>query len=260
MKFLEGIPDDFFTGEALYETLLVSRGRVAFGPEHFARLRASADELGFPPPPADAEILERLHAYFSAPGPGREIDVRLNLRLAHDSFWLAVRPVEPGIEVARQHGVPVLIYRLPDDRRARARHKWVERQALEEARQAAREAGAHEALLVAPDGCLLEGATSNVFTVIDGRLRTPPTDARILPGVTRSALCRVAMESGLEIDESPVSEGMLLAADEVFLTSAVRLLVPVVTIDGQPVGSGEPGAVARDLAPRLWQMAFGGPD
>jgi branched-subunit amino acid aminotransferase/4-amino-4-deoxychorismate lyase len=260
VKLLEGITSDFFSGEALYETLLVSHGRVAFGPEHFARLRASCAELGFPPPPPDAEVLENLRSFLAPPKPYHDMDVRLNLRRDHESFWIAAREVGPEIAVARRDGAPAIVFRLPDDRRDRARHKWVERRTLNLAMSAAREAGAHEALLFAPDGSLLEGATSNVFAVFAGRLRTPPTDARILPGVTRSALCAIASEIGLTLDEAPIDEEMLRAADEVFLTSAVRMLVPVIAIDGDQVGSGESGEVARDLARRLWAKAFGADD
>jgi len=257
MKPFPGSLQEFYAGEGLFETLLVERGRVAFGREHLARMRGSASELGFPPLPPDEWVLDRLDAYLTTAGL-RDANVRLNLRVDRESFSILTRIVDPFLEQARSQGVNVVTVHLHVDRRGRARHKWVERKTLAAAMVTAREAGAGEALLIAPDGCLLEGATSNVFCEFGGRLCTPPTDARILPGVTRSAICEIAAEVGLEIDEAPVSDGLLRSASEVFLTSAVRMLVPVIAIDAKPVGSGVPGPVARGLAPRLWERAFGG--
>lgn len=259
MKVFEGQVGEFFEGDGLFETFLVDRGRIAFATGHFDRLRASARELGFPAPPSDTAILDWLQQYLADAGLA-ERTLRLNLRLDHGAFSVLTREVDPAIAKAREHGVAVVTVRLSRDRRGRARHKWVERKNLEDAMRRARAAGAGEALLVAPDGCLLEGATSNVFCAIEGVLRTPPTDARILPGVTRSALFAIAHEIGVRIDESPIDAESLLAADEVFLTSAVRMLVPVIRIDERTVGNARPGPLARRLRPLLWAAAFGAPD
>lgn len=256
MKPFAGSIEEFFAGEGLFETFLVERGRIVFAREHLARLRASAAELGFPPPPQDEQILTSLTAQVTSAGMAKRA-LRLNLRLDHGVLSFLLREVEPALAAARAHGVPVITVRLSHDRRERARHKWVERRTLRDAMHRAREAGASEALLIAPDGCLLEGATSNVFCVVDGNLRTPPTDARILPGVTRSTIQAIAKELGIAVDDSPVDASTLHAATEVFLTSAVRMLVPVVSIDGQPVADREVGPLARRLSTLLWQRALG---
>jgi branched-subunit amino acid aminotransferase/4-amino-4-deoxychorismate lyase len=248
--------EEFFAGHALYETLLVESGRVAFAREHFARLRSSAEELGFAPPPRDQEIRREIRAHLSSAAL-RDRSVRLNLRLDREGLSLLTRPVADEIPVARREGVGVITVQLEEDRRGRARHKWVERKNLDDAMAEARRAGAGEALLIAPDGSLLEGATSNVFLRIDGALVTPPTDARILPGVTRSALCSVVRDAGMIVRETSIDAGGLRAASEVFLTSAVRMLVPVISIDGRRIGDGTPGPAARKLSPLLWERAFG---
>lgn len=116
-----------------------------------------------------------------------------------------------------------------------------------QARRRARSRGAHEALLTGADGQILEGATSNVFALVDDRLVTPPCDAGILPGVTRRVVLEIAGRLGLPTDERAVDRGLLTRADEVLLTSTVREVVPVVAVDGDPVGGGAPGPVARDL-------------
>jgi D-alanine transaminase len=258
MKPFEGTLAEFFAGEGLFETILVEGRRVAFGPEHLARLRNSAAETGLPAPPPDASVLATLDRHLADRGLA-DATVRANLRVDRHSFTFLARPVDAGIVGARERGVGAITFRLDDDRRGRARHKWVERKPLAAAMRKAGESAAEEALLVAPDGCLLEGASSNVFCVVGGTLRTPPTDTRILPGVTRSAICSIASGLRIPLAEGAIDVQSVFGADEVFLTSAVRMLVPVVALDGQPVGTGRPGPISRRLGPLLWARAFGEP-
>lgn len=107
--------------------------------------------------------------------------------------------------------------------------------------------GAGEALIVGHDDALLEGATSNVFLVCDGALTTPPLDAGILGGITRATVLSVASSVGVVARECALTLADLLRADEVFVTSSVRELVPVVRVDDRVVGDGSPGAVTRAL-------------
>lgn len=111
-------------------------------------------------------------------------------------------------------------------------------------------AGAHEALLVDAEGRVTEGASSNLFAVRGGRLWTPPADAAILPGVTRALVLALAAEAGLPAEERPLAAGEVRAADELFLTSTSRELLPVTRLDGLPVGDGRPGPVTRALHAR----------
>lgn len=119
--------------------------------------------------------------------------------------------------------------------------------AATQARRRAREAGAEEALLARADGRVLEGASSNVFAVVDGRLITPPVEAGILAGVTRGVVLEVAARTDIEVEEDTLHADELTAADEVLITSTTREVVPVVAVDGHPVGTGEPGPVAARL-------------
>ncbi|MFW5924639.1 MAG: aminotransferase class IV [Myxococcota bacterium] len=113
--------------------------------------------------------------------------------------------------------------------------------------QQARERGGQEALLLSADGAVLEGASSNVFVLRGGTLRTPRAEAGILEGITRRRVLALAREAGLPIVESVLFVQDLYAADEVFITSSIREVVPVVRVDGVPVGDGRPGGVARRL-------------
>jgi D-alanine transaminase len=116
------------------------------------------------------------------------------------------------------------------------------------AKQKAREAGAAEAWFVDELGFVTEGASSNAWIVdADGRLRTRDTNANILRGVTRHSLLEVIRREGLQVDERPFTPADALAAREAFITGAGTLVLPVIAVDGRPVGEGKPGPVAARL-------------
>jgi branched-chain amino acid aminotransferase len=135
--------------------------------------------------------------------------------------------------------------------------------------------GFDEALLMDDDGCVAEGSGENLFIVKDGVLKTPPTGAPILPGLTRATvlhLARCAVEElGLsDIREESITRGELTVADEVFLTGTAAEITPVREAGGRTIGRGEPGPVTRALqqryfdvvrgrasAPAHWRTAFG---
>ncbi|KYG07887.1 branched-chain-amino acid aminotransferase, partial [Sorangium cellulosum] len=123
----------------------------------------------------------------------------------------------------------------------------------------ARAAGAHEALILDPSGHVVEGTTSNVF-LLERRppahegaedaghlLITPPKEAGILVGITRANVIDVAGELGIPVCCEPVTMARLLAAEEAFITSSLREIVPVVRVDGHAIGAGVPGPKTRAL-------------
>lgn len=112
------------------------------------------------------------------------------------------------------------------------------------ATQAAADQDAGEAILHR-GGRVTEGATSNVFAVIDGALRTPPLSRRILYGVTRRLLLELLRADGVEVHEEPLTTAELTAAEELWVTGSTRGVLAVTELDGRPVGAGEVGAVAR---------------
>lgn len=115
------------------------------------------------------------------------------------------------------------------------------------ARKLAYSEGADEAILIR-EGNVTEGAASNVFVVMDGLLVTPPKTTAILAGITRDLVIELAADAGLPYAEASVSEADLRRADEIWVTSSSKEVVPVVRLNGQPVGTGSAGAV-------WWQMA-----
>jgi branched-chain amino acid aminotransferase len=111
----------------------------------------------------------------------------------------------------------------------------------------AKRRGAVEGLLLNGRGELTEGTRSNVFLVRGGRVLTPEPACGILLGVTRAEVLELCRGEGIAAQETVLGRGDLLAADEVFLSSTTKGILPVARIDGLPVGSGSPGATTRRL-------------
>jgi branched-chain amino acid aminotransferase len=111
----------------------------------------------------------------------------------------------------------------------------------------ARAAGAHEALFVDALGRVTEGTSSNLFAVRGGRLVTPPLEAGILEGVTRGVVLRLASREGVPLVEASLDATDLLAADELFITSTGREVLPATRLGAVAVGDGRPGPVTRAL-------------
>jgi D-alanine transaminase len=116
------------------------------------------------------------------------------------------------------------------------------------AKQAAREQGAKEAWFVDADGFVTEGSSSNAWIVTrDGAVVTRPAEFGILRGITRTVVLEVIADHGLKLEERPFTMEEAHAAREAFVTSATQFVMPVVRIDGKPVGNGAPGLIASAL-------------
>ncbi len=124
------------------------------------------------------------------------------------------------------------------------------------AREAAKRQGAQEAVFIDEDGFIKEGAATNVWIVSkDGKLVTRPAEHGILRGVTRTTVIEVAAKLGLTVDERPFSVEEAKNAREVFITAATTLVMPVVKLDGQPIGNGHPGLIAPQLREAFFAVA-----
>lgn len=115
------------------------------------------------------------------------------------------------------------------------------------ARRQAREAGAHEALLLNEKGFLSEGSFTNLFLISGSVLVTPDLASGPLPGVTRGVVLELSRGLGISVSEQPVAPAELSAASEAFLTSSILEVMPLTRVDGRPIGEGRPGAVALRL-------------
>ena len=113
-------------------------------------------------------------------------------------------------------------------------------------RQQAVDKGAMEAILIR-DGNMTEGAASNVFIVSNGIIKTPPKGKKLLPGITRDLVVELAKTHNMPIEETSISEKEFIAADEIWLTSSTKEILPVTQLNEQQVGNGKPGVVWQDM-------------
>ena len=150
----------------------------------------------------------------------------------------------------------VAVITTPDNRWERVDIKSVSLLPNVLAKQTAREQGAREAWFVDKSGYVTEGSSSNAWIVTrDGKVVTRPADHSILKGITRTVVLDVIKAQGLVLEERPFTVEEAIAAREAFLTSASQLVLPVVRIDGRPIGNGAPGLVASALRRDFHQFA-----
>ena len=163
------------------------------------------------------------------------------------SVVVTARNLDPANnERAAADGISVIT--VPDNRWERVDIKSVSLLPNVLAKQAAREQGAKEAWFVDRTGRVTEGSSTNAWIVTrDGELVTRPTDHGILRGITRTVLLGLIKEQGLKLTERAFTVEEAYGAREAFVTSASLIVMPVVQIDGRPVGNGAPGLVASAL-------------
>ncbi len=247
----------FLFADGIYEVAAVLDGKLIDNASHLARLKRSVGEISLELP----ESLERIEAI------QKELVARN--KLENGMVYLEVtRGADTGRDFAFPKGVkPTLIMfvtakdivnapsarsgiaviTVPDIRWERRDIKSVALLAQVLAKQAAAAAGAGEAWMV-EDGKVTEGGSSSAFILTqDDVLVTRQNGSEILPGCTRKAVVQLAEERQLRVEERPFTVAEELAAKEAFITSASSFVQPVVSIDGKPVGSGKPGAMAMRL-------------
>jgi D-alanine transaminase len=245
--------------DGVYEVCEVRDGRLIDERRHIERLRRSLSELRMAMPMSEAAlgvvlretvrrnrvrwgivylqvtrgVARRDHAF---PPPGTAPSVVVTARNLDFA----------GSERLAAEGVAVIC--VPDNRWERVDIKSVSLLPNVLAKQAAREQGAREAWFVDRDGRVTEGSSSNAWIVTrDGAVVTRQVDHAILKGITRTVVLDVLKQHGLRLEERPFTLEEAHAAREAFLTSASQVVMPVVRIDGKPVGNGAPGLVATAL-------------
>ncbi|SFB40111.1 D-alanine transaminase [Rhizobium sp. NFR07] len=124
------------------------------------------------------------------------------------------------------------------------------------AKQQARDAGAQDAIYIDRNGIVMEGASSNVWIVTpDGALVTRPAEHGILRGITRTTVLDVAASLQLSVEEREFTAEDMLAAREVFFTSATGTCVPIIEVDGKTIANGHPGTVASSIRDAFFDIA-----
>jgi para-aminobenzoate synthetase/4-amino-4-deoxychorismate lyase len=218
----------------VFETVRVERGAALCLSAHLARLRASVRAL------FGIEVGGELEASVAAAlGRAGADDGAQRLRIVVAPPAAPAASLAPLGAAASRAAVPLRPWTLPGGLGA---HKWVDRRLVD----AATEHLGATPLIVEPDGEVLEAAWGNVWALEGRRLATPPADGRLLPGVTRGRLLGLAGDLGLEAVEEPLGLERLARADAVFVTSALRMAVPVRLAPG--LGAARDDAVARIAA------------
>jgi D-alanine transaminase len=172
------------------------------------------------------------------------------------TIYISVARFTPYSELA-QNGAPAISH--PDLRWGRCDLKTLNLLPNVLASQTAKERGAFEAMLIR-DGVVTEGTKANFFGVVDGSLRTHPSDTHILPGITRAVLRDLAREVSIDIDETPIRSDEIPRLSELFLTGTTTDVMPVVKLDDKPVGKGKPGELTRKLQRVLAESLASGGD
>jgi branched-chain amino acid aminotransferase len=251
----------FLYGDSVFEALRTHHGKLHFLDAHLARVARSVERVLIALPISLSGLRDEILAAVRAHG-SREVYLRLIVtRGSATSFGLDTSLSEgprrivlvsdlklPPAEL-HERGISAITLRIEraGDEAGVSSAKLGNYLSAVLALQKARVAGASEALVEDAHGSILEGSTSNLFAVIAGVLVTAPVSAAILPGITRGRV----LELGIAVEERVFSKAELSRADEVFITSSIREVVPVVNIDGRTVASGAPGPIARELLARF---------
>jgi D-alanine transaminase len=242
----------FIFGDGIYEYIPVFGRRLFRLPQHLARLDNSLRQVRIANPLDTRqwhEMFEQLMADVTA--DDQSIYVHITRGVAPRDHAFPGADVKPTVFAYAQplkyptaeqvtHGVAAIT--LPDIRWLRCDIKAISLLANALSRQQAVDAGGAESILIR-DGQMMEGSASNIFIVRDGRAITPPKSNFILPGITRDLALELMRAHGVPCEERPVSEAELRAADEIWLTSSAREILPITVLDGKPVGTGKPGPV-----------------
>src|SRR5215471_14106703 len=245
--------------DGVYEVCEVIGGRLVDERRHMARLDRSLGELRIARPMSHAALAVVLRETIRR---NRVRDgivyVQVTRGVARRDFPFPPASTRPSLVVTARNsdrksledvaadGIAVVT--VPDIRWKRVDIKSVSLLPNVLAKQAAREQGAREAWLVDDKGFVTEGASANAWIVTnDGKVVTRPADHTILRGISRTVLLDVIAALGLALEERPFTVAEAYAAREAFVTAASQIVLPVIRIDGRPIGNGHPGLIATEL-------------
>jgi D-alanine transaminase len=245
----------FIFGDGVYEVLPVYNGRLFRLVEHLQRLDNSLQAIRLANPLSRKQwidILTTLVAHNQGGDQSVYLQVTRGPAKREHNFPQLIQPTVFIMTEVIQANPPspgVKAITCPDIRWQRCDIKAIALLANILLRQQAVDVGAVEAILIR-DGYVMEGAASNIFVVIDGIAMTPPKSQYILPGITRDLILEVMQANQLPYREIAITEAQLRSADEIWVTSSVREILPITTLDEKIVGSGKPGPVWS----QIWQL------
>lgn len=245
--------------DGVYEVCEVRDGRLVDERRHMERLARSLDELRIPHPMTPKALSAVMHETMARNRVTNGIVyLQVTRGVARRDHAFPPAGTAPAIVVTARtierwkgereaaNGVTVVSY--PENRWTRPDIKSVSLLGNVLAKQFAKEKGAREAWYVDRDGFVTEGSSSNAWIVTtDGKVMTHGASNGILRGITRTVILDVLKAHNLTLDERPFTLEQAFAAQEAFVTAASQIVLPVINIDGRPVGNGKPGPVATAL-------------
>lgn len=247
----------FLFADGVYELIPVYGGRMFRLDQHLERLDSSLHGIRLDNPLTGERWREILSEVVERNGGG-ELSLYLQItrgaasRRDHlfpepvrPTVFVMSSPLKPAPQAALQNGVSAIT--LPDIRWKHCHLKTVALLPNVLMRQDAGEHGAEEAILIR-GGRATEGTTANIFIVEREVIVTPPKSDDLLPGITRDLILELAEAQGMPWVEADIPESGLADADELWITSSSREVVPVTRLNGRPVGGGMPGPVWRQMA------------
>ena len=245
----------FLLGDGVYEVIPVYEGHCFQLDGHLVRLQASLDGVKMKNPHSNAEWTTLIEQLVQRNGGG---DQSLYLQVTRGvaprehifpdnvtpTAFAMSSPLAPVPEKYKTQGVAAIT--LADIRWQNCNIKAITLLPNSLLKQQAHEAGALEALLIR-DGYLTEGAASNAYVVIDDIIYTAPKDEKVLPGITRDVVIEIAQKNKMPLIEKAVTEVQLKQADEIWISSSTKEVVPVTTLDNNPVDEGLPGPIWQKM-------------
>ncbi len=250
----------FLYGDSVFEVLRTYAGKPFAEKEHLNRLSASCERLLIDMPVSLSTLSQDIHAALTGAG-NTESYIRIIITRGAGPVLLDLRTAERPTRVIivlpfsvqppeiYQQGVNISLVtnsRAMDGSRAsgaKASNYQPNMLALHEAKQR----GSYESIFVGVHGDVSEGASSNLFIVKNGNIITPPVRSGLLEGITRRYVIEVAQTLNKRVIESALFPSDLYTANEVFITSTLREVVPVVAVDNQKIGNGLPGPVTQEV-------------
>lgn len=255
----------FIFGDGVYEVIPVYGGRLFRGPHHLQRLNNGLNAIRIDSPLSDERWLEILEELVRHNGGGDQslyLQVTRGIAPREHRFPEPITPTifamsNPLVEVdlSKQQGISAVT--LEDNRWLRCNIKSISLLPNILLKQQAYDAEGGEALLIR-DGFVTEGAASNIIIVKNETLITPPQSSHLLPGITRDLVIELCRTHNVPHELRPIPKEELAEADEVWVTSSTKEIVPVINIDDQAVGDGRVGNAWRKMTRlyRAYKQAF----
>ncbi|WP_340297970.1 MULTISPECIES: D-amino-acid transaminase [unclassified Roseobacter] len=248
----------FLFADGVYEVTSVLDGKLIDFEGHAKRLARSLNELGMRAP-CDSDRLLEIHRELVT--RNALVDGMIYLQITrgapNDRDFAYPAPEteptlvlftqsKPGLAQSPMAKTGMKVISIEDQRWGRRDIKTVQLLYPSMGKMMAKAAGCDDAWMV-EDGAVTEGTSNNAYIIKDGTIITRNLSTEILHGITRAAVLRFAREAQMKVEERPFTVAEAQAADEAFITSASTFVMPVVELDGTPIGTGKPGPVATRL-------------